>query len=154
MRSDKCRHFRRAGWKTPPPPPGADEYEYCGPGNRGLYRSRRGKVMGVCQGLADRFGVKAFWVRIIVILLAFSTGFWPVLGIYLIVGFLMRPEPVQPLESEEERRFYRSYIKDRSEALGRVKTKFEDLDRRIRSMEDRVTSREYDWDRRMGESNP
>lgn len=151
-------HNMRCGCRfaSPPPPPPGPSFGNRGDNSsrNGPYRSRRGKIMGVCQGLGDYFGVRPKWIRIFAIILAITTGFWPVIGLYLIVGFIMKPEPVQPFKNTEERDFYRTYTTSKSEALSKLKSKFEDLDKRIRDMEDRVTSREYDWDRRLSEPQP
>ncbi len=118
--------------------------------NRGpLYRSRHGRILGVCQGLAEYMNVSVFWTRVIALALLVFTGFWMVLGIYFVAALLMKPEPVVPLESEEDDEFYNSYTSSRSMAIRRLKRTFDNLDRRIQHMEDIVTSREYDWNRRM-----
>ncbi|MBW1873719.1 MAG: PspC domain-containing protein, partial [Deltaproteobacteria bacterium] len=44
---------------------------------RTLYRSRKGKILGVCRGLSDYFGVSLKWTRIIAVLTLIFTGFWP-----------------------------------------------------------------------------
>lgn len=122
------------------------------PGGRnrqGLYRSRSGMVMGVCKGLAEYFGFSVTWIRIIAVLLLLFTGLWPVVVLYVLAGLLMKPEPAVPFASDADREFYESYAGSRSMALGRLKRKFEHLDRRIRRMEDVVTSRDYEWERRM-----
>lgn len=59
-----------------------------------LYRSRDGLFMGVCQGLANQFDISVFWLRLLVLFLAFFTGFWPVLLIYIFLGLLFKPEPL------------------------------------------------------------
>lgn len=114
-----------------------------------LYRSRSGMILGVCKGLAQHFDVSVLWTRVIVVLLMFFTGFWPVVGLYLLAGFLLKPEPVLPLHNDEESDFYQAYSRSRNEGLSRVKSKFDRLDKRIRRLEDVVTSREFDWDRRF-----
>lgn len=114
-----------------------------------LYRSRSGMILGVCKGLAQHFDVSLLWTRVIVVLLMFFTGFWPVVGLYLLAGFLLKPEPVLPLHNEEESDFYQAYSRSRNEGLSRIKSKFDRLDKRIRRLEDVVTSREFDWDRRF-----
>jgi phage shock protein C len=63
----------------------------------------------------------------------------------------MKPEPVLPLETEAEQEFYNSYATSRSMALHRLRRTFDQLDRRIRRIESIVTSREYDWERRLNE---
>lgn len=116
---------------------------------RGLYRSRSGVIMGVCKGFAEYFDFSVFWIRAICLALLLFTGIWPVAVLYVLAGLLLKPEPVVPFASDADREFYDSYTSSRSMALGRVKRKFENLDRRLRRMEDVVTSRDFDWERRM-----
>ena len=61
----------------------------------------------------------------------------------------MKPEPVLPLQSDEDSEFYNSYTSSRSMALNRLKRTYDSLDRRLQRMENVVTSKEYDWDRRL-----
>ncbi len=116
---------------------------------RGLYRSRHGIILGVCQGLADFFDLRAFWVRAIVLIFFIVSGIWPILILYFIAALLMKPEPVRPIETEAEQEFYDSYTSSRQRATSRIKRRFRDLDRRIQRMEDMVTAREFEWDRKM-----
>ena len=116
---------------------------------RGLYRSRNGALLGVCRGLADYFDLSVTWIRILVVVLLLLTGLWPVAGIYLVAALIMKPEPVRPFQDEAEREFYDSYVNSRPRATDRLRRRYKDLDRRIRRMEDAVTSKEYDWDRRI-----
>jgi phage shock protein C len=88
-------------------------------------------------------------VRIVTVLLALFTAFWPVVLGYLIAALVMKPEPMVSPHDMDEREFYDSYATSRSMALGRLKDQFTRLDRRIGRMEDIVTSREYRWKREM-----
>jgi phage shock protein C len=115
----------------------------------GIYRSRNGVFLGVCRGIAEYFDFSVFWVRIALVILFIFSGFWPVIGIYLVAAFFMKPKPVKPIESEEEREFYDSYVHSPKTAAQRLKKKFEEMERRIRTMEDKVTGREYEWERRF-----
>jgi phage shock protein C len=115
----------------------------------GIYRSRDGVFLGVCKGIAEYFNFSVFWVRIALIVVFIFSGFWPVIGVYLVAAFFMKPKPVKPLESEEEQEFYDSYVHSPKTAAQRLRKKFEDLERRIRNMEDKVTGREYEWERRF-----
>ena len=117
--------------------------------DRGLYRSRQGVILGVCRGIADYFDFSVIWIRIIAVFLLIMTGIWPMAGLYFIAALIMKPEPVIPLSSDDEREFYDSYTHSRHHAVSRLKRRFERLERRIRRMEDVVTSKEYDWDRRF-----
>lgn len=115
----------------------------------GLYRSRNGRLLGVCRGVADYLGVGVGMVRAITIVAFLFTGIWPVGILYLVAAALMKPEPVVPFASDDDREFYDSYAGSRTGALSRLKRRFEGLDRRIQRMEDVVTSREFQWDEKM-----
>lgn len=115
----------------------------------GIYRARDGVFLGVCKGIADYFDFSVFWVRIALVIVFIFSGFWPVIGLYLVAAFFMKPVPVKPFDSEEEREFYHSYVNSPNSAAQRLKKKFQELDRRIRRMEDEVTGREYEWKRRF-----
>lgn len=115
----------------------------------GIYRARNGVFLGVCRGIAEYFDLSVFWVRLALVIVFIFSGFWPVIGVYLVAAFFMKPKPVKPIESEEEREFYDSYVHSPKTAAQRLRKKYEDLERRIRGMEDKVTGREYEWERRF-----
>lgn len=116
---------------------------------RYLYRSRRGIILGVFRGLADYFGVRVFWLRLIGVIALFFTGFWPMVGLYLLAALLLKPAPVVTFKDESDREFYHTYTDSRSMGIQRLKRTFDQLDRRLRRLEDRVTDKEFDWDRRL-----
>jgi len=116
---------------------------------RGLYRSRDGVLLGVCRGVADYFDLSVFWIRMAVVLVFLLSGFWPVLGVYLVAALLMKPRPVRPIESEDEQEFYDSYVHSPRSAAQRLKRQFDNIDRRILRMESTVTGKDYDWERRF-----
>jgi phage shock protein C len=99
--------------------------------------------------VADYFNLRVFWVRVILLTLLLVSGIWPVVFIYFMASLLMKPEPIRPLEDEAEKEFYDSYTHSRARAAGRLKRRFQNLDRRIRRMEDTVTAREFDWERKF-----
>lgn len=116
---------------------------------QGLYRSRSGVVMGVCRGVAERFDLPVFWVRVLAVVMLFGSGFWPVVGLYLLAAFIMKPEPVTPIGSEEEGDFYDNYVTSRKAAIRALHKRFSTLERKILRLEDAVTSREFDWDEKL-----
>jgi phage shock protein C len=118
--------------------------------DRGLYRSRNGAFAGVCRGLAEYFDFSVFWLRLLALLVVLFSGIWPGLIVYFIAALVMKPEPVRPFSSKAEEDFYDDYVSSRYNAARRLKRRYNNLDRRIRRMEDTVTGREYDWDRKMG----
>lgn len=118
----------------------------------GIYRSRNGAILGVCKGLAEAFDISLFWVRFTMVVLLLFTGFWPILGIYIVAALLLKPKPVHPIENEDEQEFYNSYVHSPQGAAHRLKKRFENLERRIQRMEETVTGREFDWERRFHSS--
>lgn len=117
---------------------------------RGMYRSRNGAVFGVCRGLSNHFDFSLFWVRVIAFTLLVLTGVWPGVVLYILAALLMKPEPVLPVSSDAEREFYNQYSDSHHEAAERLRRRYDHLEKRIRRMEDVVTSREFDWDSRLG----
>ena len=114
-----------------------------------LYRSRDGIILGVCKGIAEHFDFSVFWARVITILLLFFSGFWPIVVLYFIAALLMKPEPVIPIQTDEEQEFYDSYLYSRKGAAERLRRRYNNLESRIQRMETHVTSREFDWEKRM-----
>ncbi len=115
----------------------------------GLYRSRRGVIAGVCRGIADYLDVSVFWTRMIAIGLLIFTGLWPIVGIYLLGMVVMKPAPSMSFETEDDTEFDRAYVNSRGLALERLRRVFDKLDHRVQRVEDTVTAREYDWERRL-----
>ena len=114
-----------------------------------IYRSRDGIILGVCRGFAEHFDISVFWLRFIAVVLFIFTGFWPIVFIYIVAGLIMKPEPIIPLSSDDESEFYETYTTSSSMGLKRLKREFDDIDRRIRRMEDIVTSKDFSWESRM-----
>ena len=115
----------------------------------GLYRSRNGIVLGVCRGVAEYFDFSVFWTRAIVLIVLFFSGFWPIMALYFIAVLLMKPQPVIPIESDDQQEFYNSYMYSRKGAVDRLKRRYENLERRIQRMEHTVTAKDFNWDRRL-----
>ena len=126
-----------------------DDYD-SEPVERGrLYRGRRGMIFGVCKGFANYNEFPVFWTRVAAVCIALFTGWLPAIGFYLIAALVMKPEPVLPLESEEDEEFYHSFTASRPMALHRLKRTYDNLDHRIQRIENAVTARDYDWEERL-----
>lgn len=115
----------------------------------GMYRSRNGIILGVCRGIAEYFDFSIFWTRAVALILLFFTGLWPTVILYFIAALIMKPEPVIPVQSQDQQEFYDSYIHSRKAAADRLKRRYDNLGRRIQRMEHYVTSREFDWEHRL-----
>ena len=136
------RHFSRGDH-------GISGHRSCGRGERGLYRSRNGMILGVFKGLADHFDFSVGWLRTIGMIVLILTGFWPIVVLYLLSALLMKPEPVIPLQSLDDKEFYDSYAQSRRGAVYRMKRQFDNLNRRIQRMEDVVTDKEFEWEQKL-----
>ena len=115
----------------------------------GLYRSRDGMILGVCKGIADYFDLSVCWIRFFTVILFFITGFWPTGIVYFILAFILKPEPVVPLENTDEQEFYDSYLRSKEMATDRIKRRYGNLERRIQRIEHSVTTPEFDWESRL-----
>lgn len=118
---------------------------------RTLYRSRSGIICGVCKGIAEHLDFPVFWLRVIALVVLFTAGIFPPVLLYFLAAIFMKPEPVIPFSDVEDQEFYNSYVNSRSMALHRVKKTYDNLDRRIRRIEDIVTAKDYDWETRLHE---
>ena len=143
MKHSRCRRSRSGGYRS---------NRKAHRTRHGIYRSRDGVILGVCKGLADHFDFSTFWVRAGFIVVFLLSGFWPVIGIYIVAALLMKPEPIKPINTEEEQEFYDAYANSPGSAAQRLKRQFEKLDRRIRRMEDKVTGKDFEWERKFNET--
>ena len=114
-----------------------------------LYRSRRGIIFGVCRGLGEYFDFSVFWIRFITVVMLMITGLWPIIGIYILAALIMKPEPIRPFEKEAERDFYDGYMDSRRRTLRHIRRLYENLDHRLRRMEDIVTGKDFEWEEKM-----
>ena len=117
--------------------------------DRGLYRSRSGIIMGVCRGVGDYLNFSVFWIRAILVILFLISGFWPVVVLYFVAGFLMKLEPVIRSHQHYEEEYCSAYARTRKPSSDYIKRRQQTLERRLRNLESTVTSKEYDWEQRL-----
>lgn len=117
--------------------------------DRGLYRSRSGVIMGVCRGVGDYLNFSVFWIRLILVILFLISGFWPVVVLYFVAGFLMKPEPIIRPHQHYEEAYCGAYARSRRPSSEYIKRRQQTLERRLRNLESTVTSKEYDWEQRL-----
>ncbi|MCG6537338.1 MAG: PspC domain-containing protein [Syntrophales bacterium LBB04] len=110
-------------------------------------------ILGVFNGIAEYLDWPVFWIRIVAVFFLLTTGLWPILGLYLLAALIMKPAPVLPLRDEEDQEFYNSLTASRKMAVHRLKKVYDQLDRRLRRLEDVVTSKEYFWGRKFDSGN-
>ena len=116
-----------------------------------LYRDKaRGRCMGVCAGIADYFGLSLTGVRVATVIgLCLATG--PVLIIYLVLGFILPDRPRDLYAEPEDELFWRDVRTNPADKARELRHKFRDLERRLRTAEAHVTSKEFKLKREIDE---
>lgn len=115
-----------------------------------LYRDpRNGRCMGVCAGIADYFDVRPGVVRLLTIILAFITGFWPVIVGYCVLGFILETKPREMYDKPEEDEFWRLARNNPDYMRADLRKRFKDIERRTRAMEAYITSKKFRLDREL-----
>ena len=114
---------------------------YQPPSRTRFYRDkRRGKVMGVCAGIAEYTGFDVTLVRIGMVAAVFlSSG--SILPIYFIAGFVApeRPRELDTRDSEE-RQFWQSVRASPTRTARDIRLRLKDVDRRLADIESYVTT--------------
>ena len=106
-----------------------------------FYRDkRRGKLMGVCAGIADYTGFDVSLVRICFLATVFMSG-GSILPFYFIAGFITPDRPSgHEREDPEDKMFWQGVRASPARAAGDIRSRFRDLDRRLADIESYVTS--------------
>lgn len=117
----------------------------------GPFRANDGIIFGVAKGLADYFGWPVNLVRLIIVLATIFLFFWPTIILYLAAALLMSPAPADPLDTQEDRDIWLRTQLDPGGAMEQLAKRAGSLEKRLRRLEDYVTSKEYSWTRRMGD---
>ena len=119
-----------------------DSRPEAGPRPSRLYRStERGRIFGVCAGLADYFGISPFVVRIAAVIALFMFP-PPTLVCYFLAALLIDKAPAYHYQSDAEKEFWRQIRLKPSESLSRLRHRYREQEQRIRNMEAFVTSSE------------
>lgn len=131
------------------------------PGARRLYRDpSRKKIAGVCAGISDYFGTDPWVIRCVALCLLFFT---PLSGVtfmaYWVAYFVMDvkpsdydmaiPEPELRAERPRRRRGRRDERIAARSSFRNVKTNFDAIETRLRSMESYVTSTQFELQREL-----
>ncbi len=109
-----------------------------------LYRSRNGKIFGVCRGIADWRNLPVEYIRLFMILAFIFTGFFPVGLIYFLAAMVLPMEP----EGSRDYRFSDREYESRS-GFDSFRRDAQDLKDRVSRMESRVFDKEKNWDERF-----
>lgn len=115
-----------------------------------LYKNpRNGKIMGVCAGIADYFGITTTPVRVLTVIGMFTplSGF--ILIGYFVLGFCLSPKPVDLYEDEQEEEFWKQTRKSPDYTAADMRRRFRDIERRTGDMEAYMTSKRFKLDREL-----
>ena len=111
---------------------------------------REGMVTGGFSWLAGWLGLPT-WVVLAFFVALFLTIGWPALVIYLACALLLRPEPAEvPTAAPTTATAGERPAIHLEQAARDVRDRTRDLEARIGRLESHVTSKEYDFDRRLG----
>lgn len=104
----------------------------------------RGKIAGVCAGIADYFDINVKFIRVVWILASIFAFPLPII-LYGLAAFVLKPgRELAPLyENPEDEQFWRNFSARPKATYGELKHRFRALDARIGEMEHAVTSNEY-----------
>ena len=105
-------------------------------------RSPRGCILGVATGLAEWRGLPINLTRLLVLLLAISTSFFPVMIIYLIVALLLPEQRREDIVRDSQHSY--NYYRESEES--ELKRRYENLKRKVEGMESDIFDREKEWD--------
>ncbi|MBN7820876.1 envelope stress response membrane protein PspC [Bowmanella yangjiangensis] len=126
--------------------------------------SQKGKVAGVCAGIADYFGWEAWLIRIILVSAVLLSGPFFIMA-YIAAWFILDKKPVTEASVNQQGKGWYSGEEDNShvevkskvwqagepprQAFKDIKGRFDRLEMRLRKMETYVTSSEYQLNREI-----
>ncbi len=110
-----------------------------------FYRdTKRGKIAGVCAGLANYLDVRVRYIRLALILGMIFGFFLPIVIAYIILALALKPMPDKIFDSPKEEQFWRGVTASPNRATSELRGRFKTLDRRLSEIERKVTSEEFD----------
>lgn len=114
-----------------------------------LYRNLdNAMVRGVCAGIGDYFGVEP-WVVRIGALISLFTFTVPTIIAYIVLAKVVPPRPPGLFEKPGEEAFWTRVRVEPTGTVSEVRSRFRELEKRLRDMETFVTSREFRLDREI-----
>lgn len=105
------------------------------PSRTRFYRDKvKGKIWGVCAGLADYTGVDVMWIRLAAVLSIFITSGFTLL-LYPIVAWMAPVKPIGLYDNADDQKFWQKVRSNTSGSAKDVRSKLRDIDRRIGDIE-------------------
>ncbi|MGE4062713.1 MAG: envelope stress response membrane protein PspC [Rhodospirillaceae bacterium] len=128
---------------------------------RKLYLDKENaKISGVCAGIADYFDWDVTVVRVIWVAATILTGFWPLIVGYAVAAWMVDAKPrglgyhddggyADARAEIDESRRAAYHRQARTWQFSDVKNRFDRVEDRLRTLEQCVTSREFQMDREL-----
>lgn len=117
--------------------------------NNEFYRDMsRGRIAGVCAGLAQRFRMSTTAMRAIFVVAWLGTGFFPMLIAYAIAAFFMEDVSLLELKLKDQMVAEAAASGDPADRIltsRQLVEKFEKMDKSLQKMESFVISPQYEW---------
>jgi phage shock protein C len=115
----------------------------------------QGKIAGVCAGIAERFNIEVWLIRVCVVSAFFLGGSGFVFLMYIAAWFMLDKKPFgkQKIGGLDHSVSVKSKVWQQGqpprEAFREVKTQFRQIELRLRNVESFVTSKEFDLARQI-----
>ncbi|MDR3135440.1 MAG: PspC domain-containing protein [Deltaproteobacteria bacterium] len=110
---------------------------------QGPFRSKNGLIFGVIRGLADYYGISPYMLRLAALGVSIFLAFWPVLLLYIAAAIIMPAEPtVRPVTERDRERVILGRV-DPATLVDSLVSRADNLERKIRRLEDHVTSKSF-----------
>ena len=114
-----------------------------------LYKNRqKGKIAGVCAGLADYIGIPALPIRVMAVI-ALVLFTLPTVIVYFGAAWLLDEAPAQLYDSPAEEKFWRRVRATPSNTTSDLRHRFWESERRLRRIEAHMTSKEFELRRKF-----
>ncbi len=116
-----------------------------------LYRDpKKGKISGVCAGIADYFSLDVTLIRILAVVsgLAFSAV---TIAFYILADIYLPVKPDDLYDDDQEENYWRKYRKSPKDTLADTRYRFRKLERKLSRLEAYVTSDRYQLDRDLND---
>jgi phage shock protein C len=111
-----------------------------------LYRSDDAVILGVCGGIAETLDLSPWGVRLVVVVMSVFF-FWATVPAYFILGLVLKKREVP----EMDRDLFHGWDGPlpHGAVLGRLRGRFDELDRRLQRLETEVTRPGFAFEDRL-----
>jgi phage shock protein C len=109
----------------------------------GPFRSKKGLLLGVVQGLAEHWGKSPFTLRAMAVLISIFLAFWPMVIIYLAAALIMPSRPAAMPMTERQKELFLLGRSNPRALVELLENRLRQLDWKARRLEDIVTSKSF-----------